>query len=159
MAEQLPTVWSVWVHAPGNNDWTIDGYNKVADLTSIASAVQLATAPNKLIERYMLFVMRSGITPRWEDPANAKGGALSYRIDAAAAPDAWKRVLYATTGATLCTSQEVMDTVTGITIAPKGATYTLKIWGSDQRLSTPAHLTAECLPAGSRGLFRKHAPD
>ena len=38
------------------------------------------TVPEKIVKHCMLFVMKSGITPMWEDVQNRKGGCFSFKV-------------------------------------------------------------------------------
>ena len=40
----------------------------------------------------MLFIMKTGITPMWEDPKNREGGCFSYKITNKFVVDVWKKL-------------------------------------------------------------------
>ena len=57
--------------------------------------------PDILIKNCMLFIMRKGINPYWEDPQNIKGGCFSYKVSNKIVVQCWKNLSYLLLGETL----------------------------------------------------------
>ena len=76
----------------------------------------------------MLFLMKDGIYPTWEDPKNKDGGCFSYKISNKIVVDAWKNLSYTLIGNKLSEDKDFKDNITGITISPKKNFCILKIW-------------------------------
>ena len=73
--------WTLWAHLPHDTDWTVKSYKKIMTINSVEAALALTeTLPEKMIKNCMLFLMRDGIQPTWEDERNRKGGCFSYKI-------------------------------------------------------------------------------
>ena len=73
--------WVLWAHLPHNTDWSVNSYIKVFEFTTIEDTVALIEKlPSVLVENCMLFIMRDGIKPIWEDPQNRNGGSFSYKV-------------------------------------------------------------------------------
>ena len=67
----------------------------------------------------MLFLMRDGIQPTWEDEKNRKGGCFSYKVANKFVTTAWKQLSYTLMGETLTKDINLRPTINGITISPK----------------------------------------
>src|SRR5210317_621222 len=67
----LSRQWTLWTHLPHDTDWTINSYKKVYEITSVEETIALLeTLPEVLVTNCMLFIMRNGVVPVWEDSAN-----------------------------------------------------------------------------------------
>ena len=74
--------WTLYSHLPHDTDWSIKSYKKISDVKSVEEAIALCeTIPDKMTRNCMLFLMREGIHPTWEDSKNINGGSFSYKIN------------------------------------------------------------------------------
>ena len=74
----LDDEWTMWAHLPHDTDWSVSSYKRIQDFNSVEQAITLTeTLPHQMIN-CMLFVMRKGISPTWEDKRNRAGGCFSY---------------------------------------------------------------------------------
>ena len=79
---KLNSYWTVWVHRADNPDWTISGYEKIYQITSIGSFWRFFNNLQLLnIYHNQIFIMRGEIVPIWEDVNNKFGGICSLKID------------------------------------------------------------------------------
>ena len=70
----LSDEWCFWAHLPHDTDWSLNSYKVIYNLTTAEDTIALNEAlPSGLVNNCMLFVMRKGITPLWEDPKNRGG--------------------------------------------------------------------------------------
>ena len=67
----------------------------------------------------MLFIMKQGISPMWEDPKNRDGGCFSYKVPNKSVVKAWSELTYRIVGASISNTNPFVNSVTGITISPK----------------------------------------
>ena len=103
---KLSSKWTLWAHLPHNVDWTVKSYINVMTVSTVEEAIALVeTLPNVLIENCMLFLMRDGIKPMWEDPKNRSGGCFSYKINNKAVAKVWKELSYVVVGDTISKQQ------------------------------------------------------
>jgi hypothetical protein len=124
--------WILWSHLPQNPDWTIKSYNKICSLNTLEDVVAvLNIIPDILVTNCMLFLMRDGITPMWEDVKNKDGGCFKYRIINKHVPQTWKHLIYTLVGETLSSNKLFLQNVNGITISPKKKFCILKVWTSN----------------------------
>ena len=67
--------WVLWAHLPHDTDWSIKSYKTIMDLGYVEDILSLYNSlPEILVKNCMLFLMRKGITPTWEDVRNRDGG-------------------------------------------------------------------------------------
>ena len=84
--------------------------------------------PKIMIENSMLFLMREGINPRWEDTKNKTGGCFSYKISNEYTFDIWNKISFKMVGETLSKEKQHSLLINGITLSPKKSFHILKIW-------------------------------
>ena len=66
---KLMDTWTLWAHLPHDTDWSLESYKKIYEISSIKDALILyENLPETIIKNCMLFLMRKGIKPTWEDP-------------------------------------------------------------------------------------------
>ena len=158
---QLSKKWTLWTHLPHDTDWTIKSYKKVYEMASVEETIALLeTLPEVLVTNCMLFIMRNGVIPVWEDPVNRTGGCFSYKVTNKQVYSIWKELTYMLVGETLSENKKFVDTITGITISPKKSFCIIKIW-----LSTCSFQDSSIILDSIRGLtsggclFKKHNPE
>ena len=72
--------WTLWAHLPHDTDWSLKSYRKIIKFNSVEEVIALVNSvPDLMIKNCMLFLMRDGINPTWEDPANVDGGCFSFK--------------------------------------------------------------------------------
>lgn len=79
---KLNTTWKVWIHENSNQDWSLDSYKSIYEITSIGSMWRFLSVLDNLdknVRQY--YIMRNGITPIWEDNNNKHGAICSIMID------------------------------------------------------------------------------
>jgi hypothetical protein len=116
--------------------------------------------PDVLIENCMLFMMRTGIKPTWEDPKNRKGGSFSYKVSNKNVHKTWRELTYVVVGNTISSKPQFINNVTGITISPKKNFCIIKIWMSDCSNQNPSDIIntiKDINPVGC--IFKRHAPE
>ena len=121
--------WTLWAHLPHDTDWTLKSYKRIYDFDTVEQAITLTeTLPEKLIKNCMLFIMRNGIQPTWEDEKNASGGCFSYKINNKNVKETWTALTYMLSGETITNDRSLSKIVNGITISPKKNFCIIKIW-------------------------------
>ena len=71
---RLKSKWVLWAHFPHDTDWSVASYKKVAEFETVESVIAVTQSlPEKLVKNCMLFLMKEGIQPIWEDPMNRDG--------------------------------------------------------------------------------------
>ena len=157
----LKNTWVLWGHLPHDIDWSMKSYNKIFTVSTVEEAIAITeTLPPILVQNCMLFWMREGIKPTWEDPKNRNGGCFSYKVVNKTVFDCWKELTYSTLGNTISKQMNFVDKVTGFTISPKKNFCIIKIWMADCSNQNPAIVTNEIKGIVSQGcIFKKHAPE
>lgn len=157
----LNDTWTVWAHLPHDTDWSIKSYKKIQNINTVQETISMTeTMPHKMIRNCMLFIMRDGIKPTWEDDKNKKGGSFSYKVSNKIVPQTWKNLTYCLVGETLTDNAGTCKSINGITISPKKNFCVIKIWMADCNSQDPSIINA--VPPGighDRCLFKKHNPE
>ena len=84
--------WVLWAHLPHDTDWSLKSYKEYNGggvrggyYTQLYNSI-----PEVLVKNCMLFLMRKGISPTWEDKQNRAGGCFSYKINNKNVYSVWK---------------------------------------------------------------------
>lgn len=158
---KLSDRWTLWAHLPHNTDWSITSYIPISTFTTVEETIAVTeTLPSILVENCMLFLMREGIKPIWEDPKNRNGGCFSYKVTNRNVYKVWKELTYVVVGNTISKQMSYVNCVNGITISPKKNFCIIKIWMSDCSNQNPAVVTTDLKGITPQGcLFKKHTPE
>tara|TARA_B110000503_G_C6925528_1_gene320538 strand:+ start:179 stop:691 length:513 start_codon:yes stop_codon:yes gene_type:complete len=153
--------WSMYYHLPNNKNWDLSSYTVLMDnINSVECVIELNNKLNDhVIRNCMLFVMREGITPMWEDPKNRNGGCFSYKVSNKHVPEVWKHLFYYLCGESICEKPEHCSHVNGITISPKKNFCIIKIWLSATILQDPGCIVPIPNLSKQGCLFKKHEPE
>jgi len=112
------------------------------------------------VKNCMLFIMRKGVAPMWEDPKNRQGGSFSYKVANKNVCEVWRDLTYVLVGETISNQESFVANVTGITISPKKNFCIIKIWMSTCANQNPAIVTSTVRGLTPQGcIFKKHNPE
>tara|TARA_Y100000389_G_C17445836_1_gene511536 strand:+ start:1699 stop:2229 length:531 start_codon:yes stop_codon:yes gene_type:complete len=152
--------WTLWAHLPHDTDWTVNSYKNIFTFNSVEEIIALCeTLPEKMVKNCMLFLMRDGIKPIWEDEKNREGGCFSYKVNNKIVQDTWKKLSYNLVGESLTQDKNLLSCINGITISPKKNFCIIKIWISNCKYQS-ASVIKEVGGIVSHGsLFKKHLPE
>ena len=152
--------WCIWAHLPHDTDWSLKSYKVIHTCKSIEEVVEICAAmsPN-FVKNCMLFVMRKGITPLWEDVKNRQGGCFSYKLANKQVYSIWKNIVYAVTGEFLSNNISLQTNINGVTISPKKNFCILKVWMKTCDYQNPNDINTESGVDHHGCLFRKHTPE
>ena len=157
----LKNRWNLWGHLPQENDWSVGSYKLVSRFKTLEDVIAISeSTPDPLIKSCMLFVMKDGIVPMWEDPKNRNGGCFSYKVSNKNVCEVWRELNYVLVGETISNNSSFVNCVTGITISPKKNFCIIKIWMCNCDNQNPALVTTEVsglIPQGC--IFKKHTPE
>lgn len=153
--------WTLWVHLPHDTDWSMKSYKEIMTFNKIKDVIALTEVlPTQMIKNCMLFIMRKGIKPTWEDERNRKGGCFSYKVSNKYVPSVWKKLTYTLVGETLSKDKRHIRKINGITISPKKNFCVIKIWLSSCDVQNPEIITQIEPSIISQGcLFKTHNPE
>ena len=157
---KLSHQWTLWAHLPHDTNWSASSYKKIYEFETAEEAIAIfETLPPKLVMNCMLFLMRKGIVPMWEDAKNRNGGCFSYKVANKEVNQAWKQLSYVTVGETISTNLTVLPHLNGITISPKKNFCIVKIWMANCNFQN-AGVVRELEGITAHGcLFKKHTPE
>lgn len=158
----LSSTWVLYAHLPHDTTWSIDSYKIVTEISFAEQIIALIDClPEEVTTGCMLFLMRKGTNPTWEDQNNRSGGCFSYKIPNKNVPSVWRKMSYLLCGETLAIKDTVMNKINGITISPKKNFCILKIWMKTCSFQDPSIIN---YPGGNiineEGcLFKRHNPE
>ena len=152
--------WVLWAHLPHDTDWSVKSYIKIMVVKTMEEVISLLNSvPALMVKNCMLFFMRNGVNPTWEDPKNCDGGCFSFKVLNKNVASVWKDLSYVLAGETVSNDHKFQQEVTGITISPKKSFCILKIWMSGMGYQNP-RVIAEINGLDIKGcLFKKHKPN
>lgn len=149
--------WTLWAHLPHDTNWDLSSYVEILTIDNLELAVALLeNLPEIMIKNCMLFIMRKGIQPIWEDSNNKEGGCFSYKIPNKSIKDVWKNLSYSILSENLISEDKIQLLINGITVSPKKNFCIIKIWLKDCSITSPdlfnklSNINLVCL-------FKKHS--
>ena len=153
--------WDLYYHLPHDKNWDLSSYKIIAsNISSVEEVILLNNKISETIVKYtMLFIMRKGITPLWEDPKNRTGGAFSFKVTNKQVYEVWKTLFCAICGETLFIKREYNNHVNGITISPKKNFCIVKIWLDNCLIQDPNNIIDISNLQKQGCLFKKHEPE
>jgi hypothetical protein len=157
---KLSDKWTLWAHLPHNTDWGLKSYIPISTFTTIEETIAVTESlPAPLVENCMLFIMRQGVNPIWEDPKNRNGGCFSYKVLNKNVTKAWSELTYRVVGGSISNGNAFVKSVTGITISPKKNFCIIKIWMSNCDHQNPTVVLPIKGLQAQGCLFKKHTPE
>ena len=158
---KLQGKWTLWAHLPHDSDWSLKSYINLFTVNTIEETIALVQVlPESLVKNCMLFLMRDGIKPAWEDPKNRNGGCFSYKVSNKDTVESWRDLSYSVVGETVSKNAAFVNNVCGITISPKKNFCIIKIWMGDckyQDASIVNNNIHAIVPEGC--IFKAHKPE
>lgn len=157
----LSDCWCLWGHLPHDTDWSINSYKKIYTFRHVEEAIAVTeTLPDILVKNCMLFLMRDGIKPIWEDPKNRNGGCFSYKVSNKNVYEVWKELTYVIVGDSVSSNKSFVSCVSGITVSPKKNFCIIKVWMTNCLYQNAALITNEIKELSPLGcIFKKHSPE
>ncbi len=153
--------WDLYYHLPQNSNWDLSSYCIINKSINTAEDVKMLSESinSNIIKHCMLFIMRDGIAPMWEDAKNRDGGFFSYKISNRHVYDIWKQLMMLMCGESLCVNPSHNKHINGITISPKKQFCIVKIWLNCIDIQDPNAIVPinNLLKLGC--LFKKQSPE
>jgi hypothetical protein len=158
---KLHDTWNLYYHLPNNTNWELSSYIPVIENINYAEQILLLNEKlnDVVIKNCMFFLMRTNITPTWEDKANRNGGCFSYKVMNKYIHDIWKRLFFLACGESIFKQKEYNDNVNGITISPKKQFCIVKIWMKTTEYQDPTVVTHIPNLITNGCLFKAHEPE
>lgn len=128
--QKFPHTWVLWYHDPENPDYSMNGYVRIADLSTPVQFWSVVDAiPRDAWECGMYFFMKAGMKPIWESPEHNNGGSWSKKIELPKMLSTFTDLMIQCIAKSLMIKNE--ESLAGITISPKGPFSILKIWNTN----------------------------
>jgi len=153
--------WDLYYHLPQDTNWKLDSYISIQKNIDNAEDIILLSNDihDNIVKNCMLFVMRAGITPTWEDPQNRNGGCFSYKVSNRNVFEVWTKLFKLICGESICINPSYNKHVNGFTISPKKQFCIIKIWLNTTTLQDPSIITPINHLSKQGCLFKTHSPE
>jgi len=149
--------WILWYHDPENHDYSLNGYVRIADLSTPQQMWSVIEAiPKDAWECGMFFFMRDGFKPLWDCPENEHGGSWSKKVDISNIYDIFIDLMVH------CVANDVLvknkETLAGITVSPKGQFSIIKVWNTSIAINDRTNLNVKIpmFPVGDDVTYTAH---
>jgi len=155
---ELHDNWTLWFHDPKDESWKESSYRHVLNIENVDEWTTTHIAFKEMWIQGMFWIMRKGILPIWEDPANARGGCFSFKIMKPEVADAWFRLCSLMLGESLVNANKrktIWNQVTGMAITPKRNYCVLRIWIADSAHKDIGQFTIP-VPSYTTVLYKPH---
>ena len=128
----LNNKWILWYHDPLDTNWDIKSYKNLQEISNMKEFWEIYKFMDKnIVENSMLFMMRDGIKPLWEDEKNVPGGCWSFKITKGELDKTWLNLSAYLCGESLIANKKNYELLNGISISPKKNFCIIKIWASE----------------------------
>lgn len=156
---KFSSTWNIWYHHQKNN-WKIESYKKIFSIKNIKDFWNFNNNFNLIggINTQHYFMMRTDVTPIWEDEQNKNGGCWSIKIPVEKSYELWIKLCMYIVGETL-TKDDFL--VNGISICAKNTTTSVvKIWINENSKSSIQNLPTDILNEyGFNIIYKSHIPE
>jgi len=154
---RFQNTWILWYHDPENNDYSLNGYIRIADFSTAQQFWSVIECiPKDSWESGMFFFMREGFKPLWDSPENEHGGSWSKKIDISNIQNIFIELMVH------CLSNELLvknkEVLAGITVSPKGQFSIVKLWNTTTTISDKSCLNKKItlFPVGDDVTYTAH---
>ncbi|MBI96918.1 hypothetical protein CL656_07230 [bacterium] len=158
--------WNFYIHYSDNKSWDLNSYIHIISINDVTQAILFEEQlSSKMIQNCMIFIMKDGINPTWEDPKNINGGSFSYKINNKVLYKVFKLVYFSLITNNLTPNKGLSSKINGITISPKNTMTPkknfsiLKIWIENCNYIDPDMIYPLEGLERKGCIFRKHNPD
>ncbi|MBA42988.1 MAG: hypothetical protein CMF62_03135 [Magnetococcales bacterium] len=128
---KLSSKWVLWCHTLEDRNWNVDSYKKLFTISTISDFWSVFNNLEAIgVNVAHLFLMREGINPTWEDPANRAGGVCSFKVEM---KDSEKIILDIAVYLALEKLSDNKNDINGLSISPKNNWGIIKIWNRDKK--------------------------
>tara|TARA_Y100000814_G_scaffold290977_2_gene266517 strand:+ start:60 stop:536 length:477 start_codon:yes stop_codon:yes gene_type:complete len=126
---KINTEWNVWIHSIFDDNWNIHSYKNIFNIANLYDYKYfISNMKDIYLSRNMVFIMRGGIEPIWEDDNNRNGCTFSFKIDNKHRLKEFDILLKKVISESIHRELENYNNITGISIVPKRAFTIIKIW-------------------------------
>ena len=137
LSDPIPTgSWCLYYHNPVDTKWTPESYINVGTVRTWGEFFAMMNEIQDVsIQHGMLFWMREGIPPLYENHANIKGGCYSLRVSRSRAAHYF--MLYTVASMLGTAVKDNVNVIQGVSISPKRIVEknqsfnVIKIWNKD----------------------------
>lgn len=131
------TPWNLWFHFNKDTGWDIENYQMLFHFKTLRPFCQLIKHGIDL-NAGIYFMMRDGVLPMWEDPANVNGCIWSFKVHLDNGKRVWEEICIRLVGESLVSDMNI----NGVSIHPKHHCFLVKLW-----MKKPSSRLTFCKPS------------
>lgn len=141
----LKSKYVFWSHDLSNKDWSINGYDKICNISTVSEFWKLYNNIPKLgYLKNSFFIMRDGIEPIWEHPSNRNGGFCTLKVNINNCLNLFEDLSVRLVCDTILSNFD-NDEINGISISPKSNWAIIKIWNKNSDINILSKLDQHIL--------------
>jgi hypothetical protein len=152
--------WTIWYHYEKDN-WDITGFKQLYKINNVQTFWKFYNNWDKLggITNKHFFIMKSNVTPIWEDPININGGCWSFKIHEDNAYDLWEELSLHLMCGSLCPN--IHNEIMGLSVClKKNSNIVIKIWNNNSKNNTLKLINESILKKwGTDIIYIAHIPE
>jgi len=156
---KLDCKWIIWYHN-NKDDWSINGYNKIYEISSIYDFWKLYNNWDKIggINNRHYFLMKENVNPIWEDPININGGCWSFKNLENQSKELWENLSVYLVTNNLCPT--IPNDIVGLSISQKkNNNIIIKIWNTNANMNSLKLINENILNKwGTNIIYIAHIP-
>ena len=123
---ELNDKWIIWSHGLNDSNWENDSYKKMFEINNLFDLKIMNDIINEdFFIHNMIFMMKDGIFPTWEDENNCDGCSGSFKITN---PLLWNDVVNEVSILNIFRDLSKVNEINGLSISSKKNFYILKVW-------------------------------
>ena len=121
--------WCLWYHSINDTTWKNNSYKLILEINNLYDfKIMLDNIKNEYFHNSMLFLMRKGIFPNWEDINNIQGSCISLKINIRDILKQWELLISLIITKRLFNTEDKNKNINGLSITPKKEFNIFKIW-------------------------------
>ena len=123
---ELNDKWIIWSHGSNDSNWENDSYKKIFEINNLFDLKIMNDIINDdYFINNMIFIMKDGIFPTWENEYNNDGCSGSFKITNSVI---WIYMVNELSTLNIFKDLSKIDEINGLSISSKKKFYILKIW-------------------------------
>jgi len=119
----------LWAHSTSKNDWSVESFDKVTEITNVSEFWSLFNNFSKLdYDSQHYFLMKEGVIPLWEHSTNKDGAMCSFKTNIEDGVNMLNFLSIMMVLGKITTDPDDSNDINGISMSPHYNFMLVKIW-------------------------------
>ena len=155
----LDQSWCLWYHSINDNNWDKSSYKLLLTIDNLYDLkIMQDYIKNEYFHNSMLFLMKSGIFPNWEDEKNKEGSCISLKIAKKEIMKEWEQITLLIISNELFLFDSKNEKINGVSISPKREFNIFKIWFCDNVKNLKGIINRNPVLINKNYMYKKNQP-